>query len=70
MANLTSQERQALRIYRQAAGRTWKFQLSNDWLRSRSDLVGDQTYSVLHGLRNRLGPTWLINFRFPSEQSQ
>lgn len=40
----------------------WKNELAIDWSQAGSRIVSDDTYSVLHGLRNQHGPDWLINF--------
>jgi hypothetical protein len=59
---LSPEELDALRSYAKERGRFWKRELSLDWYNARA--IGERG-SILHGLRNRLGPTWLANFRFP-----
>ena len=53
----TVEEVSALRAYAAGHGRTWKAQLLQDWMTGRS--TGE-----LQRVRNNLGPTWLIRFKF------
>ena len=59
---LSADELLALRSYADEHGRRWKAALALDWYNARAAGVRG---SILHGLRNRLGPSWLVNFRFP-----
>lgn len=45
--------RAALSDYAAQHGRYWKAALRNQWMKANAD-------PVLHRLRNRLGPSWLI----------
>jgi hypothetical protein len=60
---LTAEQLQALRSFADYAGRTWKAQIHDAWL--RADMPG-----IIHGLRNSHGPTWLVNFRFPKKAAR
>jgi hypothetical protein len=62
-------ERAALREYAVLVGENWKEELLHDWSRAGSRHVPHDTYSILHGIRNHLGPDWLAKFRFPEEAS-
>lgn len=64
-ARLSPAELQALAYWQLHHGRHWKAELMKAW--------GDHVYGrclpsdhapLLHGLRNRLGPTWLARFSF------
>jgi hypothetical protein len=46
----------ALSAYAAEHGRTWKAQLRDDWMNSR-------TTGALQELRNTHGPSWLSSFR-------
>ena len=37
----------------------WRQRLSTDWMRAGSDWSGP--YHLLHQIRNRLGPRWLVD---------
>jgi hypothetical protein len=62
--DLSPEELEALEKYKKAVGRNWKQRLSDDWMQARSDEVDPGTYAILHRLRNRLGPSWLVRFKF------
>jgi hypothetical protein len=68
-AQATPQELIALQAFAAAHGRRWKAELNETyWYNARlwRDGGGDTQHGViLHGLRNRLGPTWLASFRLP-----
>jgi hypothetical protein len=53
---LTAEEREALRIFATEHGRCWKAALRKQWMNASAS-------PVLHRLRNRLGPSWLVRFR-------
>ena len=66
---LTADELAALTAFAGAHGRRWKSELNNVYwynarlwrgVDGRDDIVG----SVLHGLRNTHGPSWLDGFKF------
>jgi hypothetical protein len=58
---LTPADLDALRSYAEEHGRRWKSDLALDWYHARAyGLRG----SILHGLRNNLGPAWLAGFKF------
>ena len=66
MANrLTDEQYSALRGVAITYGRTWKSVLRDWWM------TGDYPHNVdsqlLQLVRNNLGPTWLVNFRFKPE---
>ena len=54
---LTAEEREALRAFAAEHGRCWKAELRKQWMNASA-------IPVLHRLRNRLGPSWLVRFRF------
>ncbi|TCV62291.1 hypothetical protein [Neorhizobium sp. S3-V5DH] len=61
---LTQEETDALVAFAAAHGRRWKAILSEVyWYNARlwSDSSGNRVGSVLHGLRNEFGPTWLFD---------
>ncbi|WP_371411696.1 hypothetical protein, partial [Paracoccus sp. SY] len=53
---LTVEEREALRAFAAEHGRCWKAELRQQWMNASAS-------PVLHSLRNRLGPSWLVRFR-------
>ena len=53
---LTVEEREALRAFAAEQGRCWKAELRKQWMNASAS-------PLLHGLRNRLGPSWLVRFR-------
>jgi hypothetical protein len=65
---ITPKEQEALVRFAEAHGRNWKSVLTDIyWYNARlwRGERGDDDYvgSVLHGLRNRLGPDWLRQFK-------
>ena len=58
----TAEQLTALRQYAAENGRTWKRELSIDWMNSRAQVRG-QLSSELQQVRNQLGPSWLLKFR-------
>jgi hypothetical protein len=65
MDKLSPAELQALSYWRLHHGRHWKAELRKAWgnhVYGRS--LPDDHAPLLHGLRNRLGPTWLARFSF------
>lgn len=56
----TPEEMVALRTFAAAQGRCWKAALRQKWMDASAP-------AILHGLRNRLGPTWLDRFRLPAD---
>ena len=69
MSELTTEELDALTAFARAHGRKWKSRLVFDyWYNARlwEDHTGSsRPGSILHGLRNRLGPSWLQTFKLP-----
>lgn len=57
---LTADELAALQAFAAANGRYWKAELRDQWMKASAA-------PVLHGLRNRLGPSWLHRFHFPTK---
>lgn len=53
---LTAEEHEALRAFAAEHGRCWKAELRKQWMNASA-------IPVLHSLRNRLGPSWLVQFR-------
>ncbi|KFI24905.1 hypothetical protein CDV52_15880 [Haematobacter missouriensis] len=53
---VTAQEHKALRAFASEHGRCWKAELRKQWMSASAE-------PVLHRLRNRLGPSWLVRFR-------
>ncbi|MDQ1902714.1 hypothetical protein RAH32_20035 [Paracoccus sp. WLY502] len=53
---LTAEEQEALRAFAAEHGRCWKAELRKQWMNASAS-------PVLHSLRNRLGPSWLVRFR-------
>jgi hypothetical protein len=66
--DLTAEELAALRAFATDYGRKWKSVLATEyWPNARlwRDAKGNNYQgSLLHGLRNDLGPYWLANFKF------
>lgn len=56
----TAEEIDALRAFAAAHGRCWKAALRQRWMKANAP-------AILHGLRNRLGPSWLVRFRLPAD---
>lgn len=56
VGGLTAEEWTALRAFATEHGRCWKAELRKQWMNASA-------IPVLHGLRNRLGPSWLDRFR-------
>ena len=67
--NITIEELDAVRAFAAAHGRTWKSQLNNTyWWNARiwrDDDGSTRHGTVLHGLRNSLGCSWLRWFELP-----
>lgn len=55
---LTAEQEQAVVAFAQYAGRTWKQQLRDAWMRAAMP-------GHLHALRNTHGPSWLATYRLP-----
>jgi hypothetical protein len=65
MRDLTSEEKQALRVFAAENGRSWKAKLSMVyWYNARiyRDRSGKQ-WPQLHSLRNEFGPSWLAKYK-------
>jgi len=58
---LTAEDVAALRDYAIEFGPKWKDCLAVDWYNARAEGMRG---SILHGLRNNLGPSWLRSFAF------
>ena len=58
----------ALRNYAIEYGPKWKDELHLDWYNARLRSCQDMPNrgSILHGVRNHLGPSWLVDFAFDS----
>jgi len=69
--NLTTDEIAALKAFAADYGRNWKSKLANVyWPNARlwRDASGDsRPGSILHGLRNSHGPSWLDDFKLPKD---
>lgn len=69
VVTVTPQEIAALQAFATDHGRRWKsILLETYWYNARlwRDCDGNtEQGSILHGLRNRLGPAWLAGFRLP-----
>jgi len=52
----------ALRAFAKKHGRYWKSKLGEMWQGGRID-----EGTILRGVRNQFGPTWLLRFRLPPE---
>ncbi|MEY9785424.1 hypothetical protein ABIA23_006892 [Sinorhizobium fredii] len=62
---LTAEQLASLRAYAAKHGRTWKSTPNRVWM-------GGPPYDdggILRTLRNTHGPSWLVSFRFPKEDS-
>ena len=59
---LSSAEIQALAYWKLHNGRHWKLELLKAWGNHVYGELPSDHPALLHGLRNRLGPTWLIHF--------
>lgn len=57
---LTAEELDAIRAFAARHGRYWKAELRNQWMKASAR-------PILHNLRNRLGPSWLVSFRLPEK---
>jgi hypothetical protein len=71
---ITTEELAALQAFAAESGRCWKRDLMNTyWYNARiwRDADGSTFHgSVLHGLRNRLGASWLVGFKLPTTQTE
>jgi hypothetical protein len=67
--DLTAEELAALQRFALAQGRTWKRVLTDIYWYNARLWVGPSSKpndgSILHGLRNDLGPAWLATFKLP-----
>lgn len=61
---LTDEDIAALQSYAAEHGRKWKDKLDLDWYFARS--IGERG-TILHGLRNNLGPEWLVTYKLPKK---
>ena len=68
----TAEQIAALQRFAKAHGRRWKDELSMTyWYNARiwRDYAAAPEHrndgTVLHGIRNEFGPTWLMNYRLP-----
>jgi len=63
---LTAEDIAALRSFAIEHGPKWKSELSLDWYHARLSHCRDipERGSILHSLRNDLGPAWLDSFAF------
>jgi hypothetical protein len=67
---VSPEEMEALRAFRRVYGRSWKHQLSQVYWPAAKTFRGSHDPrhgALLQGLRNRLGPRWLADFRFPAD---
>jgi hypothetical protein len=66
--SLTADEETALQIFAKANGRRWKSVLSDEyWYKARLFETAEfpNAGSILHCLRNDLGPSWLASYKLP-----
>jgi len=63
---LTAEDIAALRNFAAEHGPKWKDALHLDWYNARLSHCQDmpERGTILHGLRNNLGPSWLCDFTF------
>lgn len=71
---LTEDDIAALKAFRKAEGRKWKETLSfTYWYNARlwRDPTGSMPNagSILHGLRNSHGPSWLVDLKLPKDDA-
>lgn len=59
----TREQVDALRAFAGRRGRNWKSKLLSMWFNGRD--ASEPNGHLLRQVRNQLGPTWLMNFRFP-----
>jgi CRISPR/Cas system CSM-associated protein Csm5 (group 7 of RAMP superfamily) len=60
----------ALKLFAEANGRTWKTKLNTLWMNGYGDaILGGADTAYLQQVRNNFGPTWLTKFKFPSWQA-
>ena len=59
---LTRTEHDTIRAYAMEHGRYWKVSLRDDWMNAR-------TTGIMQALRNSHGPSWLVSFSLPRDQS-
>ena len=70
---LTAEEIAALRSFAAEYGRKWKSVLSDTYwynarlFYARGNYDDSRPGSLLHGLRNSHGPSWLAGFKLPKE---
>ncbi len=62
VSTVTNEQLKALRDFAAIYGRCWKQELREAWMSGDGRDTGE-----LRQLRNTLGPSWLISFRFPEE---
>ena len=60
---LTPEEQTAIRAWAGDEGRRWKAALRHAW--ETGNYRGSPHDAVLQRIRNRLGPSWLVNYRLP-----
>lgn len=61
----TAADIQALKAFAARHGRYWKRTLSDMWMNGRDE--NEPNGAALRDIRNRLGPSWLHNFRLLKE---
>lgn len=59
---LTTEEIAAIRAFAAEHGRYWKAELRRQWMNASAA-------PILHRLRNRLGPSWLVKFRLHAQSA-
>lgn len=70
---LTTEEIAALQAFAKEYGRTWKHVLNETYwynarlFYARGNYDDSRPGSLLHGLRNSHGPSWLDRFKLPKE---
>lgn len=68
MNKLTTEQYQALANFAKVHGRRWKAILNNAWM--NGNYPSDSKASILQGIRNKFGPTWLANFSLSFERDK
>jgi hypothetical protein len=63
---LTQEQLAALISFAKDNGRNWKTELRHSWM--TCNYTGRDDGHLLQQIRNRFGPTWLVNFRLPKSK--
>lgn len=62
-SKMTAAEHEALEAFANTYGRTWKAELRACFARAQYPCMTDEHATILQGLRNRRGPSFLTGYR-------